>query len=62
MELPIVDLMPGPLVFAAAFAALVEVAFYQQMAQAAVQTDSFVPLNKVVTINCWTADTRPPLV
>lgn len=50
------------MLFAVAVVALVEVGFSQQMAQAAVQTDSFVPLNKVVAINCRSADTRPPLV
>ncbi|KAI9525520.1 hypothetical protein NQZ68_006069 [Dissostichus eleginoides] len=40
----------------------VEVGSCQQMAQAAVQTDSFVPLNKVVAIKRRTADTRTPLV
>lgn len=53
-------LLPGPHVFKLTIN--VEAGFPQQMAHAEVQTDSFVPLNKVVAINCQTADTRPLLV
>ncbi|CAB1429767.1 unnamed protein product [Pleuronectes platessa] len=37
-------------------------ALWKQTAGAAVQTHSFVPLNRDVTIDCQTADTKPPLV
>lgn len=60
MKLMMLALLPGPHVFKLTIN--VEAGFPQQMAHAEVQTDSFVPLNKVVAINCQTADTRPLLV
>lgn len=60
MKLMMPALLPGPHVFKLTIN--VEAGFPQQMAHAEVQTDSFVPLNKVVAINRQTADTRPLLV
>lgn len=56
------DLIPRPRIFAAAAVALAVAGLGQQMAEAVVETDSFVPINKVVTINRPPADTRPPSV